>query len=119
LASASGTPRNSAQLDVRQQAEPGQDQIKALARLLLGALGAVHGQLIERVALDEKSRQSGDEFLTARVRGANLRCGQLLGHSYPRGAITPGKNTTISSILERGWKRSRASRAPRGRRVRG
>ena len=92
------------QLDVRQQAEPGQDQIKALARLLLGALGAVHGQLIERVALDEKSRQRVNELLTARVRRANLRCSRLLGHSYPRGAITPGKNTTFSSILERGRK---------------
>ena len=90
-------------VDVGQQAEPGQHPVEALARLLLRALGAVHGQFIERAPLEQKSPERGDKLVAARVGGARRRRGGLLAHGTPRARITPGKNTTNSSILERGW----------------
>ena len=59
-------------LDIGQQAEPRQDQIKTLAGLFLRALGAVHGQFIERAPLHEVSCQSGDELFAARIGGVEL-----------------------------------------------
>ena len=73
-------------LDIGQQAEPRQDQIKTLAGLFLRALGAVHGQFIERAPLRRGKLPERRRTLRCADRRRRAATWRTVGSWLPPGA---------------------------------